>query len=128
MFSKATKLDSSIFFYNNSEVEKIRSYICLGFQFHASGSFTEAKQNIYNRSLKACFKFCKAFNDVKPNITTFLMFLLSYCKASYPIWKRNMGAFKTNMQQEKYLCLLTPKQRESLCKFRISSDDLEIER
>ena len=71
VFSKATKIDSSKFFYNNSEVEKIRSYIYLGVKFHASGSFTEAKQNIYNRGLKAYFIFCKAFNDVKTNITTF---------------------------------------------------------
>ena len=48
------------------------NFIYLGVKFHTSGSFTEAKQNIYNRDLKAYFKFCKAFNDVKSNITTFL--------------------------------------------------------
>ena len=36
--------------------------------------------------------------------------------------------FKTNIWQEKYLRLLTPKQKEILYKFRISSHDLEIER
>ena len=56
MFSKATKLDVSKFFYNNSEVEKkIRSYIHLGVKFHSSGSFTEAKQNIYNRGITSVF-------------------------------------------------------------------------
>ena len=96
MFSKATKIDSSKFFYNNFEVEKIRSYIYLGGKFHASGSFTEAKQIIYNRGLKAYFKFCKAFNDVKPNITTFFfMFLiilssqLSYMEAKYGEWSKS---------------------------------------
>ena len=33
-----------------------------------------------------------------------------------------------NIQQENYLHLLTPQKREILCKFRISSHDLEIER
>ena len=36
--------------------------------------------------------------------------------------------FKTNIKQEKYTQILDQKQRQILCKFRISSHDLEIEK
>ena len=58
VFSKATKPDTSKFFYNASEMETGHSYIYLGVKFPASGSFTEAKNNLYTRGLKAYFKLC----------------------------------------------------------------------
>ena len=36
--------------------------------------------------------------------------------------------FKANIKQEKYTQILDQKQRQILCKFRISSHDLEIEK
>ena len=68
IFSKATKPDTSKLFYNASQIETVRSYIYLGVKFQASGSFNESKNNLYTRGLKAYFKFCKAFSNIKPNI------------------------------------------------------------
>ena len=41
---------------------------------------------------------------------------------------RTYRIFKTNIKQEKYTQTLNQKQRQILCKFRISSHDLEIEK
>ena len=41
---------------------------------------------------------------------------------------RTYRTFKTNIKQEKYTQILDQKQRQILCKFRISSHDLEIEK
>ena len=71
VFSKVTKSDTSKFFYNATQIETVRSYIYLGFKFHASGSFTEAKNNLYTRGVKAYFKLCKAFSNIKPNVKRF---------------------------------------------------------
>ena len=53
VFSKATKPDTTKFFYNASQIETVRSNIYLGVKFHAHNSFTEAKNNLYTRGLKA---------------------------------------------------------------------------
>ena len=71
VFSKVTKSDISKFFYNASQIETVRSYIYLGVKFHASGSFTEAKNNLCTRGLKAYFKFCKALSNIKPNVKSY---------------------------------------------------------
>ena len=59
VFSKAAKPDTSKIFYNASQIETVRSYIYLGVKFHASGSFNEAKNNLYTSGLKAYFKLCE---------------------------------------------------------------------
>ena len=71
VFSKATKPDSSKFFYNASQMETFRSYIYLGVKFQASGSYTEAKNNLYARGFKAYLKLFKAFSNIKPNIKVY---------------------------------------------------------
>ena len=41
---------------------------------------------------------------------------------------RTYRTFKTNIKQEKYTQILDQKQRQILCKFRISTHDLDIEK
>ena len=43
----------------------------LGVTISASGCFTEAKNTLYNKSLKAYFKLCKSFGENKPKVSTF---------------------------------------------------------
>ena len=38
----------------------------------SSGSFTEAKKDLYGKGLKAYFKTCKSFGEHKPKLQTFL--------------------------------------------------------
>ena len=71
IFNKGGKLLTSCCSYNGQQIENVRSYTYLGIKFHCSGSFTEAKHNLYCRGLKAYFKLSKAFSVQKPNIKTF---------------------------------------------------------
>ena len=97
VFSKATKLDISKFFYNNSEIETVRPYIYLGIKFHAPGSFTEAKRNLNTRGLKA-FKFCKAFNGVKPNMKTFFH-IFDHAVKPVVLYGSEIRGFMTNYKK-----------------------------
>ena len=53
-------------------VENVRKYSYLGVVFSNSGSFTEAKKELYQKGLKAYFKFRKCFEHHKPKIKTLL--------------------------------------------------------
>ena len=70
VFNKTGKLDEKIFNINNIPIERARGYKYLGIYVSASGSFTEAKDDLYKRGLKALFKYKKSFNLYKPKINT----------------------------------------------------------
>ena len=46
--------------------------INLGINFSISGSFSEAKKEIYKKGLKTYYKFFKSFGEYRPKISTFL--------------------------------------------------------
>jgi hypothetical protein len=58
------------FYINNTPIENCRNYVYLGVTFSTSGSFTEAKNNLYHKGLKALFKVKKCFQGHSPKIKT----------------------------------------------------------
>ena len=71
-FSKGGRKSKYTFTYNNIKIKHVSSYKYLGILFSSSGSFTECKKDLYNRSLKANFKLNKTFNTINPNVNTLL--------------------------------------------------------
>jgi predicted transcriptional regulator len=57
---------------DNQLIEKVKQYRYLGEMFNASGSFSDAKEELYKRGLKALFKMYKCFEGQKPKIKTLL--------------------------------------------------------
>ena len=57
---------------NGCCIENVKNYCYLGVNFSTSGTFSYAKREIYNKGLKAYFKFIRCFSDSKPNVSTFL--------------------------------------------------------
>lgn len=70
VFNKTGKLYEKIFNVNNVPIERARGYKYLGIYVSASGRFTEAKEDLYKRGLKALLKYKKSFNLYKPKINT----------------------------------------------------------
>ena len=59
MFNKSGKITKEEFFFEENKLENVHSYRYFGLQFSASGSFTLARANLYNKGLKAYFKLVK---------------------------------------------------------------------
>ena len=58
------------FKYGSEYIECVKSYVYLGVTLTSNGSFTKAKQELYQKGLKALFKLTKSLNNthVKPGI------------------------------------------------------------
>ena len=52
MFNKSGKISKEEFLFEENKLENVHSYRYLGLQFSASGSFTLARANLYNKGLK----------------------------------------------------------------------------
>ena len=72
VFNCTGKINHASFKLNNCPIDKARQYTYLGINFSASGSFTDAKHDLYKRGLKALFKIYKIFKGHKPKIKTLL--------------------------------------------------------
>ena len=72
IFNTLGRLSKQSWYLDGSKIENVRNYCYLGVKFSISGSFTEAKNEIYKKGLKAYFKFFKSFSDQRPKISTFL--------------------------------------------------------
>lgn len=70
VFNKSGRLDNTNFTYRDLSIEKCRNYKYLGVLFSISGNFTEAKEDLYKRGLKAFFKFKSSFKDNLPKLKT----------------------------------------------------------
>jgi hypothetical protein len=68
IFNKAGKFHNIDFNLNGVRFECVSRYKYLGVYFCLSGSFTYAQEDLYNKSLKAYFKFSKEFLSLKSNI------------------------------------------------------------
>ena len=66
IFNKNGKLYKTPILFQN------KSYRYLGIIFTTYGTFTPAKNDLYQRALKGLFKFRKSFSDISPNIKTCL--------------------------------------------------------
>lgn len=58
--------------YEGVKLENVNKYTYLGVTMSASGSFIEARKDLYGKGLKAYFKMCKSFGEYKPKLQTFL--------------------------------------------------------
>ena len=72
VFNNTGRTTSHKFYINNIPKENCRNYVYLGVAFSISGSFTEAKNNLYHKGLKALFKVKKCFQGHSPKIKTIL--------------------------------------------------------
>lgn len=70
IFNSSGRLEKHIFKLNNTPIERGKTYKYLGINFSISGSFSDAKQDLYNRGLKALFKMNKCFEGRKPKLKT----------------------------------------------------------
>lgn len=72
VFNKAGRHICSKFIYQNHELECVQQYKYLGMIFCASGTFSFAQNELYNKALKALFKLQKDFFSLNPKIHTSL--------------------------------------------------------
>ena len=72
VFNKSGKLLNYNFNFNGKSIENVHTYKYLGVLFSASGTFSHAKLDLYNRGLKAFFKLKNIFGDLSPNVHTCL--------------------------------------------------------
>ena len=72
VFNNTGKLEPNTFTYNNKNLENVKKYNYLGITFCNNGSFSGAKQVLYQKGLKAYFKFRKCFEHHKPKIKTLI--------------------------------------------------------
>ena len=70
VFNKSGKISKEEFFFEENKLENLHSYRYLGLQFCASGSFTLARANLYNKGLKAYFKLVKDILSFQPSVNT----------------------------------------------------------
>ena len=72
IFNKNGKLYKTPFLFQNKIINCVQSYRYLGIIFTTSGTFTPAKNDLYQRALKGLSKLRKSFSDISPNIKTCL--------------------------------------------------------
>jgi hypothetical protein len=72
---------------DNQLIEKVKQYRYLGVMFNASGSFSDAKEELYKRGLKALFKMYKCFEGHKPDTLSRL-----FCSPSAVSERRTMSS------------------------------------
>ena len=63
VFNSTGRLFPVTFMIDNQLIEKVKQYRYLGVMFDASGSFSDAKEELYKRGLKALFKMYKCFEE-----------------------------------------------------------------
>ena len=72
VINKAGRIIKSKLKFKTETIGGVSSYRYLGLYFWASGSFSYAKSELYQKGLKAYFKLCKNILDLHPSIRTSL--------------------------------------------------------
>ena len=111
VFNGTGRLNHSNFYFNNCPIDKVRQYTYLGINFSASGSFTDAKHDLYKRGLKALFKIYKIFKNHKPKIKTLLHVFDHTVKPILTYGSEIWGAFDSKKLTDKGDCYF-----EKICK------------
>ena len=68
IFNKAGRHITQKFTFNNDNIDCVQQYKYLGITFCASGTFSHAQKELYNKALKAYHKLRRDFLSVNPNI------------------------------------------------------------
>lgn len=72
IFNKAGKIINEKFSINDCNIECVKHYKYLGIWMTSSGSFKEARTQLYNKAMKANFKLYKDLNSSDPSVKTSL--------------------------------------------------------
>ena len=99
MFNKSGKLLNYNFNFNGKSIENVHTYTYLCVLFSASGTFSHAKLNLYNRGLKAFFKLKSIFGDLSPNVHTCLHILIIPLSQFYSMGAKSGELFLPQQRQ-----------------------------
>ena len=72
VFNKSGKLLPFTFHINGNSIENVKTYKYLGIVFSVSGTFSQAKTDLYNRVLKAFLKLKSIFGEPSAKVNTSL--------------------------------------------------------
>ena len=127
VFNNTGRLTSHKFYINNIPIDNCRNYVYLGVTFSISGSFTETKNNLYHKSLKALFKIKICFQGHSPKIKTILHIFDHTIKPILLYGSEIWGAFQAHKllsQRDNYFSKLckdftAEKTHIKLCKYSL---------
>ena len=75
IFNKSGRHIKEPFYFNNELIESVNKYTYLGVIFQSSGLFNYAKEELYNKSLKASYKLSRCLSgsaaSIKANLHLF---------------------------------------------------------
>lgn len=102
VFNKGGKLLNAEIVYQNIKLENVMCYKYLGIQFHASGKFDIARQDLLDRSLKALYKLMGCFKELnKPSFST-CMHLFDHVVKPVLIYGADICGFKISKYASLY--------------------------
>lgn len=95
-FNKSGKLIKHNFYLGGELLDCVNKYKYLGILFSASGSFSDARKDLYNKSLKAYFKLCKMIFSFHPHTKTSMHIFDHTVKPIMLYASEVWGAFNTS--------------------------------
>ena len=72
IFNKAGRHLAQDFVFNGAKLDCVQNYKYLGLHFTASGTFSMAQDELYQKALKCFYKLCKDFMPHNPSVKTCL--------------------------------------------------------
>ena len=96
IFNKSGRQIKEPFYYKNELVETVSKYKYLGIIFQASGIFTYAKEELFNKSLKASYKLNRCLSGTDTSIKTHLHLFDHMIKSIVLYGSEIWGLFKTD--------------------------------
>ena len=96
LFNKSGRLIKEPFYFNNELIESVNKYTYLGVIFQSSGLFNYAKEELYNKSLKASYKLSRCLSGSAASIKTNLHLIDHTIKPIDLYGSEIWGMFKTN--------------------------------
>lgn len=72
IFNKPGKFLNEIFELNGDHIECVKSCKYLGITFSSSGKFSQCKEELFKKSMKACFKLQQCLSSSNPSVSTLL--------------------------------------------------------
>lgn len=115
IFNKTGRLFNEKFTFRGNFIESIRKYKYLGIIFTLSGSFTEAKHDLYNKATKALFKLKSYVLSLGPSIKSSLHIYNHTIKTILNYSSEIWGCFLPKSYDSNSLCDFTKLSRVFPC-------------
>jgi hypothetical protein len=96
-------------------IEKVKHYRYLGVMINASGSFSDAKDELYKRGLKDLFKMYKCFEGHKPKIR--VTGLQVWSKISKRSLINSLNRLWLRLTLDEHKCWKKMNQLHLICRF-----------